>query len=86
MAKRHKDALAIQDGACNPVAIVDSIQKAIEEVRAETPGWGAIRQDAAVRLMVHQLAYLCSTSSFESGYGVGSYPAVLDECERLAGQ
>lgn len=78
MAKRHKDALAIQDGACNPVAIVNSIQRAIEEVRAETPGWDAIRQDKAIRLMLHQLNFLCDMHELESP---GGYAAAVIECE-----
>jgi hypothetical protein len=36
MAKRHRDALAIQAGACNPRAILNSIQNAITELDTET--------------------------------------------------
>jgi hypothetical protein len=65
MAKRHKDALAIQDGSCNPVAIVNSMQAAIVEIRAEQAGWDAIRQDPAFRLMVHQLDFLCNIAELD---------------------
>ena len=34
MTKRNRDALAISDGACNPVAIVNSMVAAIAEMRA----------------------------------------------------
>jgi hypothetical protein len=56
MAKRHADALMIQTGACNPSGIAHSIIEACREVRQER---GDVCADPAVRLMVHQLAYIC---------------------------
>jgi len=58
MAKRHRDALAIQRGACNPNGIVNSL--ALKKISAE-PNFRGTRDltgDPAVRLMVHQLAYI----------------------------
>ena len=60
MSKRHRDALAISDGACNPVAIVNTMVAAIAEARAEPgfTGWDELNRDPALRLMTHQLAFL----------------------------
>ena len=69
MAKRHDDALAIQKGACNPSGIAHSIINACWEIRAEPnhTGTDQIKNDPAVKLMVHQLAFICGvTSGFES--------------------
>lgn len=61
MAKRHGDALAIQEGACNPSGIALAIVDACKEIRGEPnhAGTAQITSDPAVRLMVHQLAYIC---------------------------
>lgn len=58
--KRHNDALAIQCGACNPSGIALAIVEACREIRAQQnhKGTAEITSDPAVRLMVHQLAYL----------------------------
>ena len=57
--KRHRDAVAISDGACNPIAIVNAMKAAIEEIRASGVGdTDTILQDPALRLMTYQLAYL----------------------------
>lgn len=62
--RRHSDALAIAAGACNPSGIAHSILDACREIRAE-PGTGTaqITGDPAVRLMVHQLAFICGVIS-----------------------
>lgn len=61
MAKRHKDALAIQEGAVNPIAIINSMKAACEEIRKEEAfhGTASMTEDPALRLMVHQLAFIC---------------------------
>lgn len=58
--KRHRDAIAISDGACNPVAIVNSMAAAIAEMREQPgfSGWDEIHADPALKLMTHQLAFL----------------------------
>lgn len=80
MAKRHTDAIAIQCGACNPSAIANSIVAACAEIRAE-PGYSgtaAITDDAAVRLMVHQLAFICHVSEIDTS--LDTYSKLVDEC------
>ena len=60
MAKRHDDALTIAAGACNPSGIANAIFEACRELRAE-PDFSGTKQmchDPAIRLMVHQLAYI----------------------------
>ncbi len=60
MSNRHADAIAIQLGACNPSAIAHSLVKAFQEIRDEPgfTGTEALKNDPAVKLMVHQLAFL----------------------------
>ncbi len=66
MAKRHDDALFIQTGACNALAVGKSLHDAMvaatEEDRqrpsAERQGGFAVRRDPAVRLIAHQLCHL----------------------------
>ena len=66
MAKRHKDAIGIQQGACNPIAIVGCLAEAIAEVRAEGGGTTAILSDPAVRLITHQLAWITGVNALDS--------------------
>ena len=77
--KRHKDAIAIQQGACNPSAIAIAIQSAVAECRAEkvTP-----TEDPAVRLMAHQLAYICNTLAIDEEQALYSY--LIEACEGAA--
>ncbi len=68
MTKRHGDAIAISDGACNPSGIAHAIIEACQEMRLDPAyrGTDAIRSDPAIRLMVHQLAFLCGVGEFQS--------------------
>jgi len=60
MAKRHADAIAIQLGAVNPIAIVKALDRAIDEIRRDpNAGTAGITEDPAIKLMVHQLAFIC---------------------------
>jgi len=83
MSNRHSDALFITQGACNPIAIVKRIHAALEEVMASPDYKGTMSQkeDPAVRLMVHQLAFLV-------GVGEGAMPEAYTEayakCRELA--
>lgn len=82
MAKRHRDALAITSGACNPSAICCSLVAAFAEMREnEKAGTKQLCDDPAVRLMVHQLAYICNVSELDAG--LLSYSEALDNCTRL---
>ena len=56
MSRRHMDALDISAGACNPSGMAHSLVSACRECIDE----GVVqRDDAAVRLIVSQLAYVC---------------------------
>ena len=63
MRNRFWDAYMIHQGACNPSGIAHSLIKACEEIRNEGGGTQTTRDDPAVRLMVHQLAYLCDVGN-----------------------
>jgi len=67
MSRRYSDALAIQQGACNPSGIALSIADACKEIRSEPghTGTDQITSDPAVRLMVHQLAHLCRANDHQ---------------------
>jgi hypothetical protein len=58
---RYRDALMIQEGACNPSGIAHSIVDACREMREHpaTSDTDRISHDPAIQLMVHQLAYIC---------------------------
>lgn len=88
MSKRHQDALAIQQGACNPSGIAHSIVEACQEMRAQPGGAStdAITGDAAVRLMVHQLAFICKTGALDHEYAglAYTYNDLVAECERAS--
>lgn len=81
--KRHKDALFIQAGACNPSAIALTFAEACREMRALPghKGTNELRQDPALRLMVHQLAYLMGISEYETD--ALSYNRDVTACEFL---
>ena len=64
MKQRNADALAIQ-WACNPAGIARALVKACDEARAECTDTMYTRQDPAVRLIVHQLAFLCKLEAFD---------------------
>lgn len=60
MSKRNANAVCAQSGACNPIAVIRGLQQGVEELRAEQPDADhpTILQDPALRLIIHQLAYL----------------------------
>lgn len=79
MSKRHAEALAIQQGACNPSGIARSLVIACDEARAEG---SPATTDAAVRLIVHQLYSICG--GWEIDNGGGTYGTLLAECRRCS--
>lgn len=81
MARRHSNALLIQEGAVNPSAIALTIADACDEIRREPTyrGTDSIREDAAVRLMVHQLAFLCRVPAVDNEPML--YSLLIKECE-----
>ena len=68
--------MIVNPGACNPSGIAHAIIEACREARAE--GIGPAK-DAAVRLMVTQLAWVCRADSDTDDYGT-----LLAECFRRA--
>lgn len=85
MAKRHRDAVAIQHGACNPSAIARSIVSATDEIRDGKPftGTDQITSDPAIRLMVHQLAFICGMG--DNWPDNLSYVDMIKLCEENSG-
>jgi hypothetical protein len=77
---RFRDALAIVNpGACNPSGIAHSIVDACREIRQHEPA-ASTAHDAAVRLMVYQLASVCGVAD----YALERYMADEGACkERL---
>lgn len=73
MSKRHRDALAIQAGACNPLAITHSLLAALREC----PDTNAMRTDPAVRLIAHQLAFLLDVRALDDPQ---AYAAATNAC------
>jgi hypothetical protein len=79
MSNRFKTAYDIQNGgACNIRAITRELVKAIEE--ADNDGVQP-REDAAVRLIVHQMASLCEVTVFVDF----AWDNMMEECKRKGG-
>lgn len=60
MSSRFKNALFIQEGACNPRPISNELTKAINECYTEGV---APSEDGAVFLILHQLSFILCGSS-----------------------
>jgi len=84
---RFYNAHFIQQGACNIRAIARELVKAADEASADgvQPS-----EDAAVRLIVHQLGYLARYEEVNRGYneevGKDVYRLLMDECEKKGGE
>jgi hypothetical protein len=80
MAKRHSNALAILGGACNPSGIALAIVEACTEARAEPgfTGTAALTGDPAIRLMIHQLSFICKVGIIDND--LDEYRAAIDAC------
>ena len=77
---RYNQALDIEAGACNPSGIARTLVRAIAEFQAspEYAGTDSLRADPALRLMVHQLAFLMNTTELDmSG---DAYVAAITAC------
>jgi len=85
MSKRHKDALAIQEGACNPSGIAHAIVNACRETREQN---GSPSSDPAVRLMVHQLAFICGVITGAEPLVTGSdtWEQCMEQCRKESEQ
>jgi hypothetical protein len=78
MSNRHSDALAIQCGAVNPSGICHSIIEGCKEMRDWGAGTAEICNDPAIRLMVHQRAFLCRVAEIDQEFEV--YSRLADAC------
>lgn len=79
MSKRTKDAIEIQDGACNPSGIARSLVVACRECLDEGVDQ---RTDPAVRLIVHQLAHLCAIHEIDNSYA--THGLLIEQCKASA--
>ena len=68
---RNKDAIAISDGACNPIAIINAMQRAVQEINDK--GTNEILDDPALKLMTHQLAFLQGIPTGETQEAWGAW-------------
>jgi hypothetical protein len=75
-ANRFEDALLIQQGASNPSGVARTLVHAINACHQEN---ARARVDAAVRLIVHQLAHLCGV--WEIDHDLDTYGKLTAECE-----
>ena len=76
---RHRDALAIvEGGACNPSGITHTLSHALRQIIAEGASQCA---DPAVRLIVHQLAFLVNADVIDPA----EYGRLLAACRAKAG-
>jgi len=76
---RFDNALLIQQGACNPSGVARSLVEACDECLKEGVSQ---REDAAVRLIVHQLAHLMNVSQIDSE--LMEYSRLTDLCREKA--
>lgn len=81
---RFSDALLIQQGACNPMGVVYTLQRHMEEFRnsSEHQGTQSVCEDPALRLIVHQLAWLMKIHAIDEVPML--YSQLTKECEQRA--
>lgn len=79
MAKRHSNAVAIQEGACNPSGVCHSLLDAIRECREEGLDGDGVRNDEAVMAICHQLAFLCNVDRMNNEFT--EYNRVMLVCQ-----
>jgi hypothetical protein len=79
--KRASDALAIQEGACNPLGITNSLLRHMQALsrQPDSKGTSEILADPACRLIVHQLAFLFNVDEINDG--LLTYSALTKACE-----
>jgi hypothetical protein len=78
---RYNNALAIQEGACNPSGILNSMLSACREIRdnPDHTGTDELRADPALRLMAHQLSYLLRVAEIDNDLQV--YGDLVAQCK-----
>lgn len=92
MARRHYDAVMIQQGACNPSGILHSMLDACKEIYEEQgQGYSTddLCHDPALQLMCHQLAHVlfmyCEFRPDSGGSSYNEWDRAYEECKRMAG-
>ena len=80
---RFKEALMINEGAGNLVAISRSLKDAAWEAQEEHRSTEAAWRDPAVRLIAHQIAYLTQTGRILS---FDDYNARVETCKAKAAE
>lgn len=80
---RFANALYINAGACNPSGITRALEEAYDEIRADPhyKGTVALTGDPAVRLIIHQLAYICGMND---GSASDNYNEAVKACVEKA--
>ena len=79
---RFANALAIQEGACNPSGITHALLSAIQDLHAIGADTPTICNDPAVRLICHQLAWILNTREFDRDGD--AYGKALDACREMS--
>ena len=64
MSNRAKNAIAVQNGASNPIVLTRLLDEAVRECLAEN---SSVQDDAAVFLISHQLVYVVTGHDFAMG-------------------
>jgi hypothetical protein len=77
MANRYNDAIAINNGACNPLGITNTLLNLMAKMRLENLSHDDIRKDPALRVIVYQLAF-----SFGVAGKFDDYEECISECVR----
>ena len=77
MTNRFQDALAIQLGACNIAGMARTLVSACDEVTATH---GFIPNDPAIKLIVHQMAYIAGIISGVEEFYRGTYHDCDNAC------
>lgn len=80
---RFEAAVFIQGGACNPVAVAGTLHKYMLEMMHSGADHRMIRNDSAIRLIGHQLAFLLNIGEIDAEHSV--YSALLEDCKSQAG-
>jgi hypothetical protein len=83
---RFDDALFIQAGAVNGLAISKALHRAYEAARSESRNTKTTNQDPAVQLILHQLCHLAAIPTKDKDYVNGewwSWDRATMECIEL---
>lgn len=81
MSNRYKNAVQIQQGACNPRPITKALLDAIDDARQEGK---SEHNDPAVFLILHQLVWVLTGHDVDIAMDEGGqkYSDAMDACEK----